>query len=166
MSTDSAPTPADILAEAQALAAGFESLLLATADGAGRPHASYAVHVAEPDGYYIYISGLAAHTRNLRARPEASVLFIEDEARAKTVFARRRYTADCRALPIARDTPDFEAILDRFIARHGGFMAMLKELADFQLFRLVPEQAVHVRGFGQAFELSGEHLGTLRHLRG
>jgi putative heme iron utilization protein len=165
MTPDTDPALADIVPEALAFPAAFDSLLLATADAEGRPHASYAVHLAADGCFYVYVSGLAAHTRNLQARPEASVLFIEDEGRARQVFARKRYTCDCRAEPIARGAPEFEDVLGRFIEKHGGFMEMLKGLADFQLFRLVPERAVYVRGFGQAFELSGEHLGSVKHLR-
>ena len=91
-----------ILPEALKFHRAFQSLLLATADAAGNPNASYAPYVADSDGYYIYISELAAHTGNLRCRAVASVLFIEDERDAKHLFGRKRLTLDCRAEPVER----------------------------------------------------------------
>lgn len=157
----------DILPEARAFHRAFNSLMLATADAQGQPYASYAVHLADEWGHFhIYISELAAHTGHLRARERASVLFIEDESQATHLFARKRLTCDCRAEWVARDTPAWHAVLDRFVAKHGKFMEMLRDLQDFQLFRLVPEKAVYVRGFGQAYELTGEQLGEIRHING
>ncbi|MGZ8216412.1 HugZ family pyridoxamine 5'-phosphate oxidase [Methylomagnum sp.] len=161
------PTLEEVLPEARAFHRAFNSLMLATADAAGRPYASYAVHVADEWGrFHIYISELAAHTGHLRARDRASVLFIEDESQANHLFARQRLTCDCRAEWMPRDTPAWHEAMDRFVAKHGKFMEMLKGLADFQLFRLVPETAVYVRGFGQAYELSGEQLSEIRHING
>lgn len=161
------PTLEDILPEARAFHRAFNSLTLATADAQGQPCASYAVHLADERGYfYIYISELAAHTGHLRARERASVLFIEDEGQAAHLFARKRLTCDCRAERLPRDTPAWHEVLERFVAKHGKFMAMLRDLQDFQLFRLVPEKAVYVRGFGQAYELTGEQLGEIRHIDG
>lgn len=159
------PTLEDILPEARAFHRAFNSLTLATADPQGQPYASYAVHLADEWGhFYLYISELATHTGHLRARERASVLFIEDESQAAHLFARRRLTCDCRAEWLPRDTPAWHEVLDRFVAKHGKFMEMLRGLQDFQLFRLVPEKAVYVRGFGQAYELTGEQLGEIRHI--
>ena len=167
MTTEPHPSLAEILLEALAFPRAFESLLLATANTAGQPHASYAIYVADDTGcLHIYISALAAHTQNLLVRPVASVLFIEDESRARHLFARRRLTCDCRVERISMGTPAWDAVLARFVEKHGGFMEMLKGLKDFQFFRLVPQTAIYVRGFGQAFELSGEQLGTILPVRG
>lgn len=161
------PTLEEILPEARAFHRAFGSLLLATTDAAGQPHASYAAHLADAWGHFhIYISELAAHTGNLRARGRASVMFIEDEDKAGHLFARKRLTCDCRAEWVPRNTPPWHETMDRFVAEHGQFMEMLKGLEDFQLFRLVPEKAVYVRGFAQAYELSGEQLSEIRHING
>ena len=93
MSTQSDLSFAEVQLEARTFPQAFESLVLATADAEGHPHASYAVYVADEIGcFHIYISALAAHTQNLLARPVASVLFIEDESRARYLFGRRRLT--------------------------------------------------------------------------
>lgn len=153
-----------ILPEALKFHRAFQSLLLATANAAGNPNASYAPYVADTGGYYIYVSELAAHSGNLRCRPVASVLFIEDELTAHHLFARKRLTLECRAEPVERGTVVWTAILDRFAEMHGTLMATLRDLQDFQLFRLTPVKAVYVRGFAQAYELTGEQLQQIRHI--
>jgi putative heme iron utilization protein len=155
MSRNQVESP-DIAGEARQLIARFRTLLLATADAGGVPHASYAPFVRADDGcFHIYISGLARHTRNLQATGRASVLIIEDERGADQPFARRRLTLECSAEPIARGTPEWHSILDAFAAEFGEIMAPLRELPDFTLFRLTPQSAVYVRGFGQAYRLNG-----------
>jgi putative heme iron utilization protein len=166
MITETKPTLEEILPEALDFPNAFDTLLLATADLAGHPHASYAVYLADERGrFHIYISELAAHTGNLRVRPEASTLFIEDEDQAKSLFGRKRLTCECRAEPLFRGSPEWAAAMDGFVAKHGKFMEMLSGLQDFHLFRLTPQKAVYVRGFAQAYELSGEQLGQIRHIR-
>lgn len=151
--------PEAIFREAAVFRSGFSSLVMATADGDGHPHASYAVYVADATGaLYIYISALATHTGNLMQRRLVSIMFIEDETRTANPFARKRLTIECGAEPIPRDTSLWDEILARFAERHGGIVAVLRGLPDFQLFRLVPARAVYVRGFGQAFTLGPEQL--------
>jgi putative heme iron utilization protein len=163
MTNAAKPSLEDILSEALEFYRAFDSLLLATADREGHPHASYAVHIADDQGrFYIYISELAAHTQNLHQKPRASVLLIEDENRAKHLFGRKRLTCDCRAEPISRNTAAWQETMGLFVDKHGKFMEMLQGLEDFHLFRLIPEKAIYVRGFAQAFELSGDQLGAIR----
>lgn len=165
MTNEAKPSLHEILSEALGFHRAFDSLLLATANPDGQPNASYAVHVTDDPGrFYIYVSELAAHTQNLCGSARASVLFIEDESRAQHLFGRKRLTCDCRAEPVLRDSPAWHDIMELFVEKHGKFMEMLKGLQDFHLFRLIPERAVYVRGFAQAYELSGEQLGSIRHV--
>ena len=159
MSAEPGLGPDAVVREALAFSSAFQSLLMATADGDGHPHVSYAVHVTDTSGaFYVYISGLAMHTRNLANRPVASIMFIEDEGQAANPFARKRLTIDCGAELIPRHTPSWEEVLARFAERHGGIVGVLKGLPDFQLFRLVPTAGVYVRGFGQAYTLAAEQF--------
>jgi hypothetical protein len=159
MSAEAGPGLEDIFREAAAFRSGFSSLVMATADGDGHPHASYAVYVADASGaLYIYISALATHTRNLMQRRFVSIMFIEDESQIANPFSRKRLTIECGAELIPRETSLWDEILARFAERHGGIVAVLKGLPDFQLFRLVPARAVYVRGFGQAFTLGPEQF--------
>lgn len=154
----------EILEEARQFHTAFDSLLMATTRQ-DEPVATYAPYVRdEPGNFYIYVSELSAHTPNLMQNPRASLLFIEDENQAQHLFGRKRVTYTCRAEPVARETDDFDRIMNRFKDKHGKFMDMMREMRDFHLFRLVPEYANYVRGFAQAYELVGEGLNEIRHV--
>ncbi|MDX5333504.1 MAG: pyridoxamine 5'-phosphate oxidase family protein [Gammaproteobacteria bacterium] len=141
---------------------GFQSLILATADGQGSLLASYAPYVRDPQGgFCIFVSELAEHTGNLLARGEASVLFIESEADTRQVFARRRASFRCQVAELPRGTEEADAILARFAGRFGEIMGLLSGLGDFRLLRLTPVEGRFVIGFGQAYRLVGPGLNDL-----
>jgi len=154
-----------VRAEVAAFPERFQSLLLATASETGEPLASYAPYLRDGADFCVYLSELAAHTANLAARGRASVLFIEDETASSNLFARRRLTCQCAVVEVARDDPEYDALLDRFAARHGKLVDVLRGLADFHLYRLRPESAVFVSGFGRAYAVEGEGLDEVRWLR-
>lgn len=145
----------ELTAEVRAFRGGFDTVVMATADATGRPEASYAPYVADDDGrFFVFLSALAAHTRQIEARGEASLLFIEDECQAREPFARRRLTVACGATIVGRENEVWRAVMDRFAARFGAVVAVLRGLPDFRLYMLDPQAATYVRGFGQAYRLA------------
>ena len=160
------PSDEELLAEIASLRDGQRSLILATSAAEGEPSASYAPYARTAEGHFlVLLSGLARHCRDLVETQRASVLFIEPEDRAAQVFARRRLTCRCESVEIPRASPGFEEGLNALSARFGGIIDTLRALPDFRLFRLEPESALYVRGFGQAFELTGPGLSKPRHVR-
>ena len=85
---------------------------------------------------------------------KASVMFIEDEARTKNFFARKRFTCPCSAESVARETTEWRAAMSLFKRKFGKVFDMIRPLPDFVLFRLIPDGGLYVRGFGEAFEVS------------
>lgn len=142
----------------------FQSVLMATVGQSGMPDASYAAYVQFEDDYYVYVSELAQHTKNLAETGNVSLLFIEEEASARHLFARQRMTLQCDADFVSRSTEEFERIMDLFEEKFGAFMSMLKKLNDFHLFRMTPRKGAFVRGFAQAFELDGKGMSNIRHI--
>ncbi len=134
--------------------AHLSTVVLGTASADGEPDSSVAAALLDRDGaFVIYISGLAAHTRNLRANPRASVLLAESESAATPPLARRRLTFSCTASPVARETPDHAALVTAFRAKFGSVIDVVAGLPDFQLVRLLPQRGRVVVGFGAAFEV-------------
>lgn len=165
MQTQTKPALAGVLDEAKVFHKRFDSLLMSTVSRDGDPVASYAPYVTDDKGcFFIYVSELSAHTANLMHYQKASVLFIEDENQARHLFGRQRITYTCRAVAIKRDSSAFDDAMGAFEYKHGKFMAMMRSLRDFHLFRLMPDQASFVRGFAEAFELFGEGLNEIRHV--
>ena len=157
------PSLAEVLQEARGFHRAFQSALMATVAEDGKPHASYAPYVEDDEGcFHVFLSELAAHTRNLLQDRRVSLLFIEEESAMKQVFARKRVTYEGRAQEIPREDPSFDSILDQMTERHGPIVGMLRSLRDFHLFRITPDKAIYVRGFGEAFTLEGSDLQGIR----
>ncbi len=157
-----APNKKDLQIEAQTFQKSFESVHLATISADGKPHASYAPCVVDEAGAtYIFISGLARHTQNLRNNPNASLLFLETEENSPNIFARQRLNLDCQASTISRSIEDWQHIINQFETKFGNIINLLKSLPDFQLFRFDVEGGSFVKGFGQAYALKGNDLQIL-----
>jgi hypothetical protein len=140
--------------EAHEFQSAFRSVLMATVNQDGVPEASYAPYVMDDDGrYYVFVSGLARHTRDFQETGHVSLQFIENEDVAQNLFARRRLTLLCDVSVIPRTSPVHEEILEHFTQRFGRFVNTLRGLPDFQLFRLTPRSGLYVCGFGQAFRV-------------
>lgn len=140
----------------------FGSIILSTVDAEGLPDASYTPFVMDEEKrIYIYVSGLATHTKNIYANPKVSVLFIEDESQTKQIFARRRLSFDCDPNLLTRDTPQWLEIVDKFQEKFGEIIEMLRSLPDFRIFQLTPTRGRFVVGFGAAYQISGDNLNQI-----
>ncbi len=132
----------------------FKTVLLGTVSSGGEPEASVAPAVVGADGaFYIYVSTLAAHTRNILQTARASVLLIEDEGASTQLLARRRLTFPCTATAIDRDDVVFAQIMRPLKEKFGDVMEHLESMTDFHLVRLTPRRGRLVTGFGQAYEV-------------
>lgn len=141
----------------------FESLILATVNPDGVPNASYAPFVRdEAQNFYLYVSGLALHTRNLLAVPRASILWVEDEGNCQQIFARTRLSFECTVTLLERQSPRWNEIVDRFASRFGDPIEQMRGLADFQVFQLTPEQGRFVLGFGSIYRIERDSLDRLQ----
>jgi len=141
-----------------------QSLQMATLDADGLPEASYAPFVWHDDACYLFLSQLARHTQNLNINPALGLLLIEDESETRNQFARRRIIWQGRAAKIGRDEALFNTVMQCFRDRFGDFIDVIEPLQDFQLFKITPDTGRFIRGFAQAFQLSGEGLNEMTHI--
>ncbi|MCP4432088.1 MAG: hypothetical protein GY806_14005 [Gammaproteobacteria bacterium] len=137
------------------------SLQIATIDGDSLPEASYAPFVLLDNACYLFLSQLARHTQNLSNNSSIGLLIIEDESSTRNLFARRRIIWYGQAEVITRESKLFQTVMQAFRDRFGDFINVIEPLQDFQLFKIVPSSGRFIRGFAQAFELSGEDLSEI-----
>lgn len=125
---------------------------LATLDAkSGAPYASLVTVATAIDATPIMLmSELALHRRNIAADPRVSLLF-EDTDPNEDPLARARVSVAGRA-EITSDNADRR----RFLARHSG--AYYADFGDFDFFRVIPEGAHFVAGFGRVHAIAGEEL--------
>ncbi|MBD2355142.1 HugZ family protein [Tolypothrix sp. FACHB-123] len=156
-----------VQAEYEKFAEQFTSVIISTVNEAGIPNASYAPFVMDrAQNIYIYVSGLATHTKNIYTNPHVCVLFIEDESQTNQIFARRRLSFDCQASLIERDTDQWNQIVEQFQQRFGEIIELLRSLNDFRVFQLTPREGRFVVGFGAAYHISGDNLQQLVQITG
>ncbi len=141
------------------------TLQLATVDEEGRPNVSYAPFVQNQEGYFVLISDIARHARNLKANPQVSLMMIEDEESSKQLYARKRLTFDAQASVVERETELWAQVIGQMQERFGEIIDGLSQLQDFSLFNLKAENGLFVKGFGQAYQVSGDDLVDFVHLQ-
>lgn len=139
----------DSIVVARRLVQGLRSLQLASVSADAVPEASYAPFVVHRGAAHVYVSRLATHAMNLLATRVASVLFIEDEKDTQELFARLRFTLHCRIEEINRETAEWHRVMDRFRARFGETVELIRPLHDFHLLRLDAREGRLVEGFAR-----------------
>jgi putative heme iron utilization protein len=146
------------------LLANLKTVQLATIDNNNHPEASYTPYVEFESAYYLFISDLAKHTTNLKLNPFISLLFIEDEANCRNLFSRRRAILQGKSLIIQRDSSHYQLVMAQFRGKFGGFIDVIEPLQDFNLFQINVHKGRYIRGFAQAFELTGDGLNQIKHI--
>ncbi|MEY8759525.1 HugZ family pyridoxamine 5'-phosphate oxidase [Chryseobacterium tongliaoense] len=144
------------------LIANTKSVILATVDAEGNPNSSYAPFVQVDNTFYILVSFMARHTKNLAEGRNASVMFIEDEAATKQIYARERLTIEAATSQVERDSEAWNQIVDKLKAAHGKVLDVISEMKDFILIGLHPVKGSYVNGFGSAYFVD-ENLEILEH---
>lgn len=131
---------------------------LATID-AGAPLVSMVAYAPEPDlgGLYLFLSQLAAHTRNLLDEPRAALAISETDTGAGDPQTLPRVTLRGSVSVLDRESAAFAPAWTRYVERFPD-AAPRVELADFLLFRFVPTDVRYVGGFARAVGLTGEEL--------
>ena len=142
----------------------FNSLILGTINADGDADTSYTPTLQQDGKFYVFVSELAAHTKNLLRHPNASILLIEPETEAN-LFRRQRSMIRASVRWIGREEDEWSSLLDRYEQVLGKMMRNLRSLQDFHLFELTPLEATYVRGFGQAYKISGNQLASINHIR-
>ena len=129
-----------------------QTLLLSTVTEQGEPDCSYAPYVRDQHGvFYIYVSELAAHTRNMLQKGRASVLFIRPEKDVKNLFARERAVFNCEVNEVQSSDEQYDKQLLKMKDKFGETVELLCSLSDFHLLALTPLNGKYIAGFGQAF---------------
>ena len=139
-----------------------KSLILATVNAEGIPNASYAPFVQVDNKFYILVSFMAVHTRNLKGNNTASAMFIDDEADSKQIYARTRLTLSVTSNHIERGTAGWDLGIEKLKEKHGKILDTLVSMDDFILIELSTVKGSYVNGFGSAYFVD-ENLEVIQH---
>lgn len=152
----------------QELVNASKSVILATVDAEGNPNSSYAPFVQVDQTFYILVSFMAKHTKNLADGRKTSIMFIEDESATKQIYARERLTIEAATSQIERDSEVWNAVVGKLRETHGKVVEVISEMGDFILIALQPVKGSYVNGFGSAYFVNSkleiiEHRNDVNH---
>ena len=140
----------------------FQSVVLGTTDEKGLPFGSYAPFIHSEHKFYIFISNVAQHARNLQRTQKTSLLFVEDESKTEQIFARKRISLQCSSTMINREDVKFTKVMDVFKSKFSEEMVtMLMGMQDFNLYELSTDYGEATFGFGEAYNIGGEQMEEL-----
>jgi putative heme iron utilization protein len=108
----------------------------------------------------LHVSGLAAHTRNLIAHPQVSLMVMAAEADGEPVHALPRVTLDAVAQLPERDSNLWAAARTAYLLRFPEAEPMTT-LGDFMFVLLRPTGARQVAGFGAARNVDAHELAQV-----
>ncbi len=140
------------------------ALILGTIDEDGFPSLSTLPFVWFEQAFWVLMSDLSPHTRQVRQSPVVELMLIEDESKTHNIYNRVRVTWRADVMRIERSDSRGAAVFNGLRTRHGKIVDVLAQLPDFHLHRMVPGAGRLVNGFGRAFKIDGFEL--LTHLRG
>lgn len=144
------------------LIASLNSIILSTVDTEGVPTASYAPYTRKDNKFYILVSFMAKHAKNLQNGKPVSAMFIEDESATKQIYARERLTLNVTTQTIERDSDLWKEIVGQLKTAHGKVVEMISEMKDFNMVELTPVNGGYVNGFGSAYFVN-ENLEVVQH---
>lgn len=146
----------------QALRAMFAAqrvAALGTLGDDGRPFVSMVPYALEPtsSSVVLHVSGLASHMRNLRARPQVSLLVMQSETIGEPVHALPRVTLEGLAMVLEPETPVWSSSRKAYLTRFPEAEPMT-HLGDFRFVAIQVNSARQVAGFGAARSLDHTEL--------
>ena len=104
----------------------------------------------------LLLSGLSAHTRALEAERSCAVLVTGRSAGANPQMTPR-ISINGHAEKLSTGSVEREAARARYLAVHP-YAALYVDFEDFSFWRIRPDAALHVAGFGRARKLGGDAL--------
>jgi putative heme iron utilization protein len=108
-------------------------------------------------GIVIHVSGLAAHAQYIRVQPMVSMLVMQSEVKDQPVHALQRVTLQGIAVPIQRDSAQWQSCRTAYLQRFPDAEPMT-QLGDFRFVLLDIQGARQVAGFGTARSIDQEDI--------
>lgn len=116
---------------------------------------SYSPFIRQNNEFFILISEVSEHYNSIFRAPEKiSIMFLEDESKAKTVFARKRVSFRARAVFIDDIKEELFPKFEEKFANEAG-IKHIKNMSDFHIVKIMISKGRFVKGFGAAYDLEG-----------
>jgi nitroimidazol reductase NimA-like FMN-containing flavoprotein (pyridoxamine 5'-phosphate oxidase superfamily) len=125
----------------------------------GEPNLAMVAYVFAEDfsAFYIHVSKLGKHTRDMESDPHVSLLIAETDDRRADPQTLARVSLQGTAQVLPRDAADHGLIKHLYLNRFPEAEPIFS-LGDFNLWKITPKSGRFVAGFARAFNLVPEAL--------
>ena len=125
------------------------------------PMASMTLYLPEAGfkGFLVHVSRLAWHTQDMAQDPRVALSIAQADDKREDPFTLQRLTIRGEATQLENDTLEFDFLKKAWLARFPA-QAINFELADFSFWRIVPNDARFIAGFGGIHNLSAADLAA------
>ena len=111
--------------------------------------------------FYILISQLAKHSKNITKNNKISLMICQAETEAANPQTLARISMTGKAKLIERNKEEYLSAKNNYLTKNINSEKYFS-LGDFQLYKLEIEKARFVAGFAKTFNLSSESLQNLK----
>jgi hypothetical protein len=148
---------ADRQALARLAAAGRTAALGTLASGA--PYVSLVLYAPDAglSAFYLHLSRLAVHTRNLQADPRAALMIAQPDEGQADPQTLMRLSLQGRAVALGRQSPNYAPAQACYLGKYPQ-AAPIFSLPDFDLYRFTPASGRFISAFGKIFDLTAAQL--------
>ncbi|ULO04198.1 flavodoxin family protein [Campylobacter sp. RM12651] len=133
----------------------FKSVNIASVSKNNQVICSYAPIIFKNDEMFIFISEVAEHFSSIKNNSNnIEIMFLEDESKAKTIFARKRlkYQVNAKIVDDRREEL-FEVLKEKY----GNEVNIFSKMLDFHFIQLSIKSGRFVKGFGAAFDIDSNN---------
>jgi hypothetical protein len=125
----------------------------------GEPNLAMVAYAFAEDfsAFYIHVSKLGKHTRDMETDPRLSLLITETDDRRADPQTLARVSIRGIAEILPRTNASYPQVKQNYLERFPE-ADQLFSLGDFNLWRITPKSGRFVAGFGRAFNLVPEAL--------
>jgi putative heme iron utilization protein len=125
----------------------------------GEPNLAMVAYALAEDfsAFYIHVSKLGRHTRDMENDPHVSLLITEADDQRTDPQTLARVSIQGTAAIVPRGEPDHARVRSLYLKRFPE-AEQLFSLGDFNLWKITPKAGRFVAGFARAFNLVPEAL--------
>ena len=135
-----------------------KTLIIAVNNKINYPEIGYAPYIFLNNNFYIFSSELSPHIKHLLYNRKGTFMIIEDECKAKNIWARVRIKFEAKITVVDRNKNNYNKICNQIQNFHGKTLNLIKQFSDFHLIKISPIKGSIITGFGNAFILHGISL--------
>lgn len=143
----------------------FKSVFISSLNNNEHCVASYAPFVRIKDEIFIMISEMAEHFISIKTNPsKVSLMFLQDEKEARTIFARKRISFQANATFIDERKDEIFSLFEKKFQEESA-LGIIELFKDFHIIKFNLKKGRFVKGFGAAYDTQGLQVTKMPHVK-